>query len=451
MQIAALPPAKCLLFPVVLVSFCITLFFGGDQNPGRLPDGFLQVASLPVAVLVVWLCLTRPTDPVVQWSMGLSLVLLAIPLLQLVPLPPSLWTRLPGREIIVAAFETASVSTPWQPISLNPEATWLAFFALVPLLSLFVAGFMLPHRERLVLLVCFIGFACFNVILALLQISVPTIALRIYSTPRLMEDATGVFSGRNNLGVLFYCALPMTLALTVTGAIRRADHRSALVVVGILLGPVLLLGLFTTRSRAGLVLGGFAFVATAVAIFALEVRRFRIHPGVIVTGVLVLAAIGLMILDVSYFRLSQRFDSAVADDLRWPTASRTMSLIWDYMPFGSGYGTFADVFMMGEDERTMRPAFMNHAHNDWLEILLEGGVLSIVALAAALIFITACLRRLVREWAFVDDRVVRTAAAACLIAMLIHTGLEYPLRIQSLASVFVLLSVFTLRPPQPAV
>ena len=48
---------------------------------------------------------------------------------------------------------------------------------------------------------------------------------------------------------------------------------------------------------------------------------------------------------------------------------------------GTGFGTFVPIYQSAESLESVVPQYINHAHNDYLELLLEGG-----APAACLLF-----------------------------------------------------------------
>ena len=61
----------------------------------------------------------------------LCLTIAILPLLQLVPLPPWIWTRLPHRDKIVGVFALLQQDLPWLPISVSPSLTWASVLSLV--------------------------------------------------------------------------------------------------------------------------------------------------------------------------------------------------------------------------------------------------------------------------------------------------------------------------------
>ena len=63
------------------------------------------------------------------WFLAAVAGLIAV---QLIPLPPAIWTLLPGREQYLAAAVAAGEHQPWRPINLTPDRGWNSLFALLP-------------------------------------------------------------------------------------------------------------------------------------------------------------------------------------------------------------------------------------------------------------------------------------------------------------------------------
>ena len=56
----------------------------------------------------------------------------------------------------------------------------------------------------------------------------------------------------------------------------------------------------------------------------------------------------------------------------------------DFMPFGSGAGSFDPVYRIYEPAAALRPNFLNHAHNDLAQLAIEYGVPGLLLLAGLL-------------------------------------------------------------------
>jgi hypothetical protein len=127
-------------------------------------------------------------------------------------------------------------------------------------------------------------------------------------------------------------------------------------------------------------------------------------------------------------------------------ALTTLSAIAATLPLGSGYGTFDIVYPSAESDVAVSASFINHAHNEPLELLLEGGVPAVVAMLAYLVLI---------GWRLPAARRSPLALAAlCGIGfILIHSLVDYPLRTAALVAVFALLNAIYFAPelaPAPA-
>jgi hypothetical protein len=147
---------------VLLLAFLL----GGGTQQGFWSDTVIQLASLPLlGVVLVSPNLTQvPRGPVI-----LVCLLVALPLAQIIPLPPTLWTALPGREEVTQAYSAASISLPWLPISLAPNITWRSVFSLLPAVAIFLAMLCLSNRTHRNLVLMMLAIAFLSVLLDLLQ------------------------------------------------------------------------------------------------------------------------------------------------------------------------------------------------------------------------------------------------------------------------------------------
>jgi hypothetical protein len=106
-----------------------------------------------------------------------------------------------------------------------------------------------------------------------------------------------------------------------------------------------------------------------------------------------------------------------------------------FAPLGSGAGSFATVYQMFEPVEAMGPAFVNHAHDDFIEAWMEAGVAGIALIAAFLAWWVAA------TWRVVQDGRTRGAAlslaGSLMVGMfLIHSLVDYPLRTPALITLF---------------
>jgi O-antigen ligase len=93
---------------------------------------------------------------------------------------------------------------------------------------------------------------------------------------------------------------------------------------------------------------------------------------------------------------------------------------------------------MFESPDVLVPVYANHAHDDWLEIWLEGGWL---ALAIAGAFVVWLVRAINRRWRTdwpnetILDRSISRAGAIIVPLLMLHSVVDYPLRTTALMCV----------------
>jgi O-antigen ligase len=442
--VLSLPLAVC---AVVTVS---SLVLGGGTRSGFLSDAILQLLSIPTLLVALWQLLRTQADercsnPLFNWPVAFCAALIGVPLAQLIPLPPAIWTMLPNRQAVVETFELVGRGLPWMPISVSPEATWLSALSLIPPVAVFLSTQLLSYAERRLMSLLVLAIGLISVFLGLLQVAQgPSSPLRLFAITNTTE-AVGFFANRNHFAALGY-ALILLAACWATDSVFRArtsfnrkvyDATALAVVVAtaaIIL--VLLSAEAMARSRAGLALTSLALMGA----FALAWKEWRRVSRS--TAGLVMGAIALMCLFVAEFtlyRIMERFATDPLEDSRLPFARNTLAAAMEYMPFGSGIGSFVPVYGMYErPSDTIGNAFANHAHNDILEIGLETGIFGIVLMAFFTVWMTKTSVAIWRSSTLGRrDIDLWLARSATLIVILIafHSFVDYPLRTAAIMAV----------------
>jgi hypothetical protein len=184
-----------------------------------------------------------------------------------------------------------------------------------------------------------------------------------------------------------------------------------------------LLVLLAANSMAGVGLGLVVTVASALGL--MERRHLSLYA---VLGGLLLLAVYLV-----GFQNQISTESSVSTTTRYQFAMTTLEGIRAYFWTGVGYGTFADAYPMFMRPEDVQRWYVNHAHNDYLELVFEGGVL-------ALLLILAYLLLFVRQsWLSWSDPFKRAAAIAIAI-ILIHSTVDYPIRTFAILLMFAVLN-----------
>lgn len=356
-------------------------------------------------------------------SVGFGLLLAGAVLLlavQLVPLPPALWASLPGRAAVWWGFSLLDQPAPWLPISLAPHATIAAALALVPPIAIFAAMQRLGAFRSDWLAFALAAAAMMSLLLGVVQVSAGEQWYMFDLTNR--GAATGFFANANHLATLLVGSLPFVSATVVTLSVIMPARTREIRIIGSIAALLLLGGVVLTGSLAGILL--FAVAAAASLLLFPRSRLARSW---------VLGAAAAIVIGGAAAASSMVVGHQVSVSSRQQIWLRTAALTAEYLPAGSGIGTFPQVYQAHEDPGSVDRVFVNHAHNDYIEVLLEGGL---PALALVIAFLWWWVRAAIQAWrSDTGDAVLRAATIASGI-ILAHSFVDYPLRTAAVSVMF---------------
>lgn len=349
---------------------------------------------------------------------------LTMPLVQLVPLPPILWHAIPGREIEYHIIELAGGWGNWRPITLDPLATLRTFLIMIPAAASFAAVMVLRRNARWILLGGVIIFAVITIVIGAFQFSSRGALLNFYQS-RHGEFLLGFFANKNHTGL--FLAIALVFAIFFLFRNLRAGQTTALT-AGLATAFVLAAEIGTT-SRAGLAL---AFLAAPVAYLTARPSGWpglRLKLG-IVAGAMLVGLAGFALNDTIRTSLARYSD--VAEDGRRHIWANTTQILIEYLPFGSGLGTYVPVYAKHEELDEITAFYVNHAHNDYLELLVETGLFGVLVL---LLFLAACGAVMLRE-RLLPRSTLSKAGAIAIMLVAMHSFVDYPLRRIAIAALF---------------
>lgn len=449
--------ATTVLAPLSIFVLLAALTLGGGTRGGFLSDVILQLVSVPLLLLALWRISISGANYQLRNALIFCGILVSIPIFQLLPLPPALWSALPGRDVIEQSYVLIGTRLPWRPISVAPHATWLSLASLVVPLAIFLAVVQLPRRARRTLSLVLIGMGVVSVFLGLLQVAQgPESSLRFFAITNPTE-AVGFFANRNHFAALLYTVTLIAVAWTVYSATLVASHRpdqqnDTPLILALIASLIVMLALVAAqmmaRSRAGLALT----IVVLIGAFALALRD-RAGHGRLTSGRLLAATLALALLfgtQFALYRVLDRFASDSLSDARISLARTTFEAVLAHLPFGSGMGTFVPVYALFEKPQDAISAFANRAHNDILELWLEAGILPAVPMV---LFGVWLFMRSVQLWRAKPqsggeiDLMLARAASLVLVLLCTHSLVDYPLRTGAMMAVFALAAALTFDPP----
>lgn len=413
------------------------LTFGGGTRNYLFSDLFVQLlASL---VLVYGLVRLRRTqiEPAAQQLVLLLAALLAVPLVQLIPLPIALVKWLPGRAEIFAAREAVGVVTPaFTSWSLDPGATLASLRALLPASALVLLGVQISPAWRARFVVIVIAAALVMVALGVAQVAQGTASPLRFYVPTNEHEAVGFFANRNHYGSMLVVALICAFGGVVFhSSIAHRRHRRMLQISGwLLLGAVLLLGVFLSRSRSAVAL---AALVSAVMLLLAVVNRKQERSAFRWLPLIVLAA-GLFAVEFGLNKVAGRFETLDGGQ-RTDVLPGIADLSRRFAGTGTGMGSFPAIYEAYEPDEKLGPKIVNHAHNDWAEIWVDGGILAVLVVVMFGRWCWQRARELRADWANGrPENAQRLVGALIILSLCLHSLLDYPLRTTALSCVFAI-------------
>lgn len=417
----------------------LVFILGGILGGGPTSPNISMFVELPAAFLVA-IGLAGLLDGQYPREARLALVFLAliclVPLIQLIPLPSGYWSGLPGHAIPAEIARLVGLGDQARPLSLSPEQTQLGVLSLIVPVAIFVAALQVGVAGRDRLLLVIVAFAFVSAVLGVFQTAAGGgVHLDIY--PQVHEGyPIGFFANRNHEGDLLLIALPAA-AQVIRSAHMREKTKLPLMISAVLFFS---LAVISTQSRTAASLLPLALGGT-LAVWIGNLRDRRIWIGFAVLVGVVLVSIAIVELTPVGHHLLMRF-TTIGDDLRPAIWRNSWAAAVTFWPTGSGVGSFVPVYQMFEDLNSVQDTWVNHAHNDYIEILLETGIFGVILLVGYVILTGVTLLSDAPR----PVRGQRYVAVSMIITLMAHSLTDYPLRTFALLSIFALANAMLFQP-----
>jgi len=423
--------ASRLAFLTICVALVLTTLAYGTVHYWAL-----AAFALSAAGLVCFWCV----DGLVLRSVHLSRNALQWPLLGLIGL--GLIQLLPLRTPDNAGLPLSPART----LSLDPSSTRLFVVQMCALAVYFVATLIFtdtPRRLRMIVRTIMI----FGFLLAMFGLtqSFTSDGTRVYWFRQLAQStAFGPFINRHHFAGYMELAIALPLGLLFSGAIE-SYKRPIYAFVALMMGVALIL----TNSRGGLIsLAAEILFLVVVAGPGLRhgerpARAQRIRSALLracfAFGLIVVLIGGTIAVGGSDV-FTRLFGTVNAND---PTTGRahfwsvTSDVIKAYPVVGSGLGSFSVIYTRYDTRNGYYR--LEQAHNDYLQILADGGIVGgILGLAFLIILFGKGFAR--RETDDKFRRGVATGALAGCFAVLIHSFFDFTLHTTANALLFLVLA-----------
>lgn len=422
---------------------------GGSSRPDPIQNALLRPLSALVLIPALYHLRLADLRRVKALATLLGLMV-AWMIIQLVPLPPALWQGLPGRGVIAELDALAGIEAAWRPLSLAPFRGLNSVLGmLIPVAALLLALSM-KLSTRLVLLII-VAVALANATFGLLQvIGGPRSPLYLFAITSRGAPA-GIFANENHSAVFSALALLTIVRLSIETSVSHNPGWLRLAAAPAFM--FILLAVLVTGSRAGYAATLAAVIAGGAMVFLKsreKVTSTRHHPGGNAlhkhSGLLALAFAAVLALVVMMFVWLERTPAlqdimarSSFEDLRWSLWPVIAAMMGDHWLLGTGFGSFDAVYLFYEPVTLLLPRYVNHAHNDFAQLVIEGG------LPAMMLFLAMCVWLLSALWTMARQATVPASYLTfwmASIAIIVAASLvDYPMRTPIFQAVFIWLMV----------
>jgi O-antigen ligase len=392
----------------------------------------------------------------------LSVVAAAI-LIQLTPVSLDLLARLsPRAQALVSQLDVSFAAGlgSRHAVTISPAATVTALllylaFALLMLGVARVASLTGPRPFAAA--VCALG-----IVMALVGIiSKPLYAGKIYGfwEPLMGGRPFGPFVNPNHFAGWMLMALPVTFGLLCATLARSAAgvkegwrarvlwlssrHASETVVLAAA-AVVMAVSLVLTMSRSGMI--AFAFSVAITGWFSM--RRLAGRSKRALAAVYLAAVVLLAVAPVGADAITARFGSANPADInmRLPIWRDTTAIIRDFWLTGTGLNTYGIATLFYQ---TAEPDYhLREAHNDYLQLAAEGGLLLSIPIACAMVVFVMQVRRRF-QGSRGSSYWVRLGAVTGIVAVALQSIVDFSLQMPGNAALFALLGGLALHHDRP--
>ncbi|NWF75702.1 MAG: O-antigen ligase family protein [Nitrospirae bacterium] len=338
-------------------------------------------------------------------------------LIQTLPMPAPFLRFISPKSYEIYSFYSVE-KVPSMSISLY---TYKTKFEFVRSLSYFVFLILIIQSirnrmslERMLKIMCYFGFAL--AVFAIIQKA--TWNGKIYWLRELTTGGTpfGPFVNRNHYAGLMGMLIPLSLGLALT------RERFARKILFGFLGLIMAVSLFLSLSRAGII----SFFA-GVSIFTLFLfwNKLRRKKVLVIPVFLFILFLYLLYLGIDPV-IDRFYQTDITKEARFKLWSETMSAFKDFYLTGSGMGTFIYLYPLYSKESFS--TIYDHAHNDYIEFMLECGVIGILLFLLLLYFYIRILLK--TDW---DSKsgIINLSLLASVITIAVHSFFDFNLHIPS--------------------
>jgi O-antigen ligase len=391
-----------------------------------------------------------------KWEALLMGLWLLLSIIYLIPLPLSLL------QIIspTVAGVYASTGMDYGYLSLDVYASYKILLLSVYYIVVFILAVLLINsRTRIkIILLLFLFLGVIEAIYGMYLVSIEQTGTFVQVTTVSVKNASGTFINKNHFVAFLSMCFMLGLAIRQTLShknnfdlqrslgvrfIRFIGHPIRLLDFCLFL---MLMGIWNTHSRAGLV----AFLLAMVFLVIINViikKHKNINIKTLMIGfILVILGLVLVADDINYLfntlglhtNDSLNFIANSAQD-RLLAFNQAIENYHKYWFTGVGPGAYQVFFV---NHRILdQTAYFDHAHNDYIEFIIEYGLFSVILLMLLILILFRIVKFIYKTHSHFY-KIIGISVISCLLYLLIHGNIDFNARIPAnVVTIIVAISV----------
>ena len=353
-------------------------------------------------------------DIVLQWVVSplniFIILIISLIVIQLIPLPSFI-----VKFISPLTFEVKKYACEIKQVSSNDSVAWMnlshynfaTYNELFKLLAYFALYFLVINsvkdQKRInVLIYVFVGMGLFQVIYGIVQTYSGSQKIWWWTNTYGKDWVTGTYINRNHLAGFLEMLLPICFGFVIAN-IKKTRNRQKYqehsisrlkrfknwlftgeekpkIILFFFMGIVLGLGLLLAGSRGGIISFGISMFFM-IFLFAFK-NGYRKYGLIAACLCMLIMAYGL---HIGIEKTLERFEHFGDIYNRFEIGESVIPMIKDFPVFGTGWGNFMYMYPRYALPIYSDRLILGNAHNDWLEMASESGMVGVIIFIGALL------------------------------------------------------------------
>ena len=297
------------------------------------------------------------------------------------------------------------------------------------------------QARKIAVILAVYGFAL--AALALIQGIAPNGKLLWIRQPRLGGWIYGSYVNHNHYAGLMELLVPIPLVLALSHMVHEKERTAAGVAAAIMVGTIFLSG-----SRGGMIAIFVELVVFGVVLLRQKKMSYRIALAAAAFGIVLasmLVWLGGKELSTRVSSISSEARTEISGGMRLSIDRDAFRMFRQKPVFGWGLGTFPVVYP--EFRSFYTNFFVNEAHNDYLQLLAEMGVLGFGLMLWFLVVLYRRAAHKIGNWTTDVSSAVTLACTLGFTGILVHSVFDFNLQIPANAAIFYVFCSIAAAPP----